>query len=518
MLIITSAAYVTPGLAAEFGKLPPCMLPVQNKRLYEHQIALSKPKEPVVVSFPKSFELSSFDEIRLKSLNVRVVYVPDGFKLGQSIVYVLNSLALYNEPIRILHGDTLFSSILDEFDLCAVAEAEDNYDWASIGETSNDIYSGYFSFSNQSLLIRAVTESNYDFIAGVVAYGQQVSLKLSVLPNWLDFGILNSYYRSISKFTTQRCFNELEINCYSVIKSSNDKLKMAAEANWFQSLPPHMKHYAPAVWESGIKDGKGYYEIEYYYLSSLSNLFVFGRNTPYVWERIVDACAEYFEDEFLVKPADIKTVASQSNLLYSAKTLQRLEEYSKLSGISLDKEWEINGYHTPSLRQILEEFDPIISKDSTRFVSLMHGDTCFSNILYDFKSKTIKLIDPRGVDPNKNISIYGDIRYDVAKLSHSIVGLYDHIISGLYYYSEKSTYNVNLRFDIDDTAKKVQKYFIEHKYAGFDVVELCTYPITILLFLSMLPLHSDHSDRQKAMLANALRMYVEYHNFQKEIR
>ena len=46
MILITSAAYVTPGLASEFGKLPPCMLPVQNRRLYEHQIKLFPLEEP----------------------------------------------------------------------------------------------------------------------------------------------------------------------------------------------------------------------------------------------------------------------------------------------------------------------------------------------------------------------------------------------------------------------------------------------------------------------------------------
>ena len=42
MIIINSAAYINSDLVSEFGKLPPCMLPVQNKRLYEHQINLIK--------------------------------------------------------------------------------------------------------------------------------------------------------------------------------------------------------------------------------------------------------------------------------------------------------------------------------------------------------------------------------------------------------------------------------------------------------------------------------------------
>ena len=35
-------------------------------------------------------------------------------------------------------------------------------------------------------------------------------------------------------------------------------------------------------------------------------------------------------------------------------------------------------------------------------------------------------------------------------------------------------------------------------------------PLTVLPFLSMLPLHADRPDRQEAMLINASRLYSEY--------
>ena len=38
------------------------------------------------------------------------------------------------------------------------------------------------------------------------------------------------------------------------------------------------------------------------------------------------------------------------------------------------------------------------------------------------------------------------------------------------------------------------------------------YPIMINLFLSMIPLHSDNNLRQKAMLANALKLYLTFKN------
>ena len=510
MLLITSAAYITPGLISEFGKLPPSLLPVQNKRLYEHQVQLAPKGTLIIISLPMSYKLSAYDEQRLSELGVKVVFVPDGITLGQSIVYVLNVIGKYDEPLDILHGDTLFSHIPEEKDVFAVAKAEDGYDWAIVEQNENLIFSGYFSFSNQSLFIKKMTENGYSFIASVNKYSEEINTKYEQLPNWLDFSLVNTYYRSISKMTTQRCFNSMVVSRYSVRKSSKDKRKMMAESNWLRSLPISMKHYVPAVWNFGEDSDKGYYEIEYYFLSSLANLFVFSENPTYVWKEIIDACVEYLNDEYQFKPQSLSVIASQNNQLYSIKTMTRLEEYARQSGISLDTEWKINDISTPSLRNIVKEVDTHIAKDDVRFVSLMHGDPCFSNILYDFKSKSIKVIDPRGVDVDGNLSIFGDFRYDVGKLAHSVLGMYDFIIGGMYEYKEISGNDVYLNFKETPKLKQIQEYFAKQTFGGYSLSELSTYPILINLFLSMLPLHSDNPMRQRAMLANALRIYVEY--------
>ncbi len=62
----------------------------------------------------------------------------------------------------------------------------------------------------------------------------------------------------------------------------------------------------------------------------------------------------------------------------------------------------------------------------------MYGDSGFSNILYEFRTDLIKVIDPRGIFPSGDISIYDDYLYHVEKLSHSILDMYDWIIEGNY--------------------------------------------------------------------------------------
>lgn len=516
MILITSAAYINPSLTSELGVMPPCMLPVQNRRLFMHQLSLfEKTEETVYLSLPASYKVPPYDQEQLDMNHVEVISVPDQLSLGQSILYCLNTAERFAEPLYILHGDTLFRSLELKPDCYIVAKAEDNYSWAAADSIDQNVFAGFFAFSSQPLLIKSVTEQNNNFIAGVKRYDEKRHLEKIITDNWMDFGLVNTYYRSISNLTTQRAFNSMSIDRFSIRKSSRDSNKMMAEANWIQSLPKGLRHYAPAIWDSGIHDGEGFYEMEYYYLSSLANLFVFCDHPQFVWSDILSACQEFIADcakNRPNKPAEIIELSHNNNKLYLDKTLKRLDNYSRHSGVSLDTPWTINGVDTPSLLQIVRETGDMIPCDQSAFVSLMHGDFCFSNILYDFKSRSIKVIDPRGIDNEGRFSMYGDLRYDVAKLAHSVLGLYDFIIGGRFDYSEKAANDITLTFHVSGAVRDIQEHFKTMHFAGYDINQLSVYPIMIHLFLSMLPLHSDNIARQKAMLANALRLYVELKN------
>ena len=138
----------------------------------------------------------------------------------------------------------------------------------------------------------------------------------------------------------------------------------------------------------------------------------------------------------------------------------------------------------------------------------MHGDLCFSNILWDSRSCSIKLIDPRG-GLNQNFSLenklIGDFRYDLAKLGHSLVGNYDHIVTG--FYSLDISDNLSFMFNVDNYEREsLKKYYFDK----IDEMKVCKDFINasiVNLFLSMLPLHSDDSNRQIALLLNAYRLF-----------
>ena len=127
------------------------------------------------------------------------------------------------------------------------------------------------------------------------------------------------------------------------------------------------------------------------------------------------------------------------------------------------------------------------------YLTISHGDFCFSNILIDEKNYTFKLVDPRGIINSKN-TIYNDFRYDIAKLRHSAVGGYDYIVCDMFSVWEMEN---NFKYQIYSSEQKnlkeiFNKLLIENNY---DVKEIEF--IEGLLFLSMIPLHSDNFLRQK---------------------
>ncbi|OAD84288.1 hypothetical protein ATN89_10965 [Comamonas thiooxydans] len=118
----------------------------------------------------------------------------------------------------------------------------------------------------------------------------------------------------------------------------------------------------------------------------------------------------------------------------------------------------------------------------------------------------MKIIDPRGLNFKNDLSIHGDQRYDLAKLAHSVIGLYDFIIAGRYSIAYDADGFEIIKFDIDKRIDLIQKEFLKFDFMDGESV-FNIFPLVVLLFISMLPLHADRPDRQKAMLLNAIRIY-----------
>ena len=137
-----------------------------------------------------------------------------------------------------------------------------------------------------------------------------------------------------------------------------------------------------------------------------------------------------------------------------------------------------------------------------------HGDSCFSNILYDRRTRLLKLIDPAGATSAEQL--FTNPLYDIVKLSHSILGGYDFVSNGLY----DITLGADLRLHLHTPETMYGDYarlFLEE--LGTRGLDPCA--IRLLeasLFLSMLPLHQDNPRNVVAFVLIALNILAEVEN------
>lgn len=311
-----------------------------------------------------------------------------------------------------------------------------------------------------------------------------------------------------------RAFNEVIIDKkYSrVIKKSSDFEKLACEANWYgtdfiESLPSELLPFVPRVLKvnSPSEESLGSIELEYCPYPVLSELFV--NKVEVDWKRILKRLLEIHE--MFTTPYN-SSLLEDVKAFHLQKSKQRFEELKKLpvlSSVLKCKEIVINGevYKNIDFDKILEDLECKLCYAS---LSIVHGDYCFSNILYDLNSDCVKLIDPRGyLLDKKKPTPFGDPNYDFAKLMHSVHGLYDYIVAGKYSliavdanrFSFKIGRNVPLGLLtlLRDASPNMQVYAYR-----------CL--LEVLLFLTMIPLHWEDPQRQLAFYLRAIQLYRSY--------
>ena len=450
MKLIASGAYLQDEFVIEIGLIPPSFLPIGNKRLYEYQIDFfqkNRSTNDIYISIPNSYNIKQCDRIKIQELGVKIIKVPDGLTLGESIQYCWNASGKYFNSLEILHGDTLFRdfyckqenfitvhknnafyqrSILDE-----KGNRIKNFfdDWKN---ESDNVISGYFCFNKPHSFMKHLVKSKNNFINSIIDYQENNELFISNSGEWLDFGHIKNFYKSRTKITTQRSFNNLKITEKYVYKSSEDENdKIGAESYWFQNIPIDLNLFTPNLLEVN-NDNINSYKLEYLHILPLSDLYLFSNLSNEFWEVVFKEIGEMLKAFSKHVPEKLNdNELGKYDSLYLNKTINRLNELSHET-INIDSQIKITKDKTMSCREIAEITSRYISKTTKEDLAVVHGDLCFSNILFDNKTDRVKCIDPRGKNAFNEFSIYGDKRYDIAKLLHSVYGLYDNIIAGRY--------------------------------------------------------------------------------------
>lgn len=509
--LILSAAYVNAEISAEFGRLPPSFLPFGHRRLYESQVELFKKiGGNTLLTLPSSFQIDEWDKNNLLRIGVGVIAGSEDVSLGESLLHALIQTGATG-PVRILHGDTLFTGDIDGcYDQVGVSCTSAPYDWGAAsdptgapgrgGEGDETVLAGWFSFSSGLRLMQCLSKAKGDFLEAIALYGVESPMDQKYIEGWLDFGHLQTLYRTRARTTTARSFNSIIVSDHSVLKSSSQGKKLAAEVFWYENIPAPLRIHTPQF--LGLEGGG--YRVAYQFSPTIQELYVLGRLPPGAWRWIARQCGEFLEK---CSKHYFEGHEDHGAGLMVEKTRERLISWAGQDLSSISRPVYYGGSELPSLLEIATETAEAIEVGiSTR--SVMHGDYCFSNMFFDFREGIVKVIDPRGGFNIDGPSIFGDVRYDLAKLNHSIEG-YDLIISGRYEIDE-SVKGGEILFYEPESHKYMEYFYDDVNVFGHRLTDSDIMGLTIHLFLSMLPLHSDRPDRQRAFLMNALRLYRKF--------
>ncbi len=521
--IVLSGAYVGPELAAEFGRLPPAFIPLGGQRLYERQFSLGEMIDArLSITLPSDFEILDADQKALAARHIGVVRLDADLSLARALSEALAQIAPKGR-IVLLFGDTLVKmGGLKGSNMFAVGSTRHFAQWAEfvvedgvpefrhvyLNEGERDVVAGLFDLRDGPAFQVHLEQTN-DFYGALSKYAADHGLRPEQAALWQDFGHLHTCYQSRCNDLSARAFNRISSDGTAIAKTGEPSQKIAAEAQWFAALPPRMKVYTPLLLAESSEPQHSY-ELEYLYLPTLSELAVYGLLPRNVWRGILEGCRNFLEACLTHRPGQELDAGYHRRVfdsLFREKTLERLQTFAAVEGLTMNSDWLFEGRATPSLAEMTRILIEQISPTTQDGLSLWHGDFHFANIFYDFRSQRIKTIDPRGMLPDGSISLYGDPRYDIAKLSHSVIGLYDFILAGRYALEYDGNRSIGVVFDVPDSFQTLTQDYMSMSIGGRRTADQSNLAMTALLFLSMLPLHSDRRDRQYVMLANAFRLF-----------
>ena len=248
-------------------------------------------------------------------------------------------------------------------------------------------------------------------------------------------------------------------------------------------------------------------ELEFYGYPPLAEAYLHGNWDPGLWAQVLDALAE-LTARMRAHTIDVgaETRVAALREMYETKTVQRCgpllddPSFAALTG----ERAAVNGVDGLGLAgalRLLPELAEATGLHERDRLTVIHGDLCLSNILFDRRNAIVRLVDPRGsFGP---FGLYGDPLYDLAKLAHSISGDYDHLLHGQFELVELPG-GVRLRAHVTERQRGVKAQFTEWLAAQagpeLETVRL----IEALLFVSMVPLHADRPRSQLAFLARGL--------------
>lgn len=448
----------------------------------------------IIKLYNKNVKITRQDERNGLAGAIRCAITPDD---NDNVLILLGDLVV-DEDLNLSAFEENFISVQTVPDYsrwCMVQDTEDGlifWDKPQERPATDKAVSGVYhikdSYKLYSLLNQQLNDDSYKI---------NNEFQVSTVLNWIadeedmlmyelkliDFGTLEEYLENRS-VKISRSFNDIEINGSFITKSSEkEREKLIKEYNWFTNLPDEIAVMTPRIFSKDLFAKRTWYKMQKVLAPSIREIYLFLDSTEETWDGI-------FEELF--------------------NTLEIMESYGQENGfmksvVQKTKD-RVKNIEIPIENKLVNEFIQDMESNVGKFTrpTLMHGDFCFSNLLYDLGSNKLTMIDPRG-------ELFGDHYYEIAKVFHSILFDYDFVDAELYV-KENGTYKLynNGKENIKELFKnKINKYYTKEEIKYILL-------ITASLFLSMIPLHTHNSNNQEIyydIFKNIYKIYKEEYDF-----
>jgi len=534
VVLVPNWTPLSPDMEAETGARYAAFMPLGGIPLFKHIISLyQRDRDRVRIAFLIAQDAPEFDIDPQDSRWIDVVRLEGSKSIGETVLAGLAETTSGN-PVVVHMADTLLDiEGVPNGNAVYVQLRSDLYRWTSISVESTGrvkitsdrdevgpcgprpVCVGLFSFDDGNRLaaelVRSVGHDNHGrepFFVALENYSSWCPMDLRPIEHWMDCGHVDSYYESRLSYQNLRHFNSLSYDSARgrITKKSSNAEAFRKQVRWFKQIPDEVAPFLPRVFSSS--DGSDpFITMELLSIPTLGDLFISQRLNLGAWNDVVRSIA-CIQACFAEKAVRNSLAPQLARAVYLEKTRSRLKDFTAQNPAAehyfIRRGTEI--WTIDRVQQTLAYFVEHSGLLEIDELTPIHGDFCFSNLLYDSKVRLVKMIDPRGDFGVPGV--FGDRRYDLAKLAHSYSGKYDLITADRFFVEVES--DGRLRFDVQtgEYYTRVQSIFDAILLPGNEL-RAQVYALQSLLFLSMLPLHADKPRRQLAMLATGLELYAQ---------
>lgn len=489
----------------ELGKnYPKCVLPYQEVPIIVHNIRLalaSGAREVAVVIGHQSNKVVEIvgmyfpDDPRIRYVEYQEaagregpgvsIYCGIPSDIGEEpLLIMLSDIVIDHPPFDDSRISWISIQKVPDWERWCMVETKQNlvtqfYDKPRDMPHTDQAVSGVYYFNNANLFRNCMIDAIHGTKEGEVQISSAMSRYMKQDPIYskkvkiIDFGTLQEYLENRG-VKNSRSFNTLfpSSDGATITKTSVvEPEKIHAEANWYDNLPTPIKVMTPRIFDKKLYGDRPTYTMERVDSPTLRELYLYLESDPIFWAEIFTKLFDLTDKfKFFFKPGKPQ--------FFQKVATKNYERYSKIDPkFAQEDDLEF----LSNFAKIADDGKFEIFQDS-----LYHGDLCFSNVFYHPGSKQIKLIDPRG-------DAYGNILYDLAKITHSAYYPYDYVDAELYLMKGKEFIFFD---DGKEQVRHAYKKLFVAKY-GEDTWQK-TLLLTASLFLTMIPLH-NHSERNQEL-------------------